>query len=219
MTTSLALKVKIREHKGKGPSRRMRAAGGLPAILYGRQENLPLTVDPKQLHHIIGQKGRNAIIDLSVEGDSKKRKVLLKETQTHPLKPGWVHVDFQELDMTQKIRVHVPVKLTGTAPGIKQGGIINQIVREMHIECLPDNIPEIVEVAMDNVQLNEMIHISDVHLSDDIEVLHNPKDPIVTLYEEKVIEEVKPAEEAEGAEAPVAGEATPAAEESAKTES
>lgn len=219
---SLDLKGKIREKKGKGASRQARREGQLVAVLYGKKDNLSFILDPKQLNKIFREKGINAMIDLSLEGDSvKNRKVILKEYQPHPTRKGWVHADFFEVDLTQKITVEVPVKLVGTCPGVKQGGVVNHIIRHLDIECLPGDIPEMVEVSVSELQLGQVIHVRDVTLSEKLRIKNKPEETIVTVYEEK--EEVKPVEEevavvGEGAEEGAAPKPEAGAEEKAAKE-
>jgi len=168
----------------------------MPAVLYGQKDNVSFTINPKILAKIIKQKGKNVLIDLQVEDDSvKNRKVLLKDFQTHPLRETWVHADFLEVDVSKNIRVRVPVKLTGLSPGEKQGGILNHIIRELDMECLPGDIPEEVTVSIENLQLGEFIRISDLPLFEKFKIHNASNAPIVTVHVEK--EEAKEAEEDE----------------------
>ena len=116
-----ALAGKLRKVTGKSATRDVRNDEAVPAVMYGLKDNLNLIVDPKELKKILEENGRNALIELNIEGDSS-RNVVLKEYQTHPLKSGWLHADFLEVDVAKKIKVKVPVLLVGVAPGEKQGG-------------------------------------------------------------------------------------------------
>ena len=164
---------------------------------------------PKKLKKILEENGRNALIELNIEGDSS-RNVVLKEYQDHPIKPGWLHADFLEVDVTKKIKVKVPVLLVGVAPGEKQGGVINHIIRLLEIESIPANIPEKIELPMDEVQLNQVIHVSDLVVGEDITIVNLPTDVVLTIHEEKVKEEKPEDEEGveglEGVEAEAASE-------------
>lgn len=196
MSTAIELNGKFREQKGKGASRRLRVDGYMPAVVYGQKDSLCLAVNPKELKKIMDQKGKNAVIDLSIEGDSRKsRKVLLKDYQTHPMRPNWVHVDFLEIDMARKIRVDTPIRFVGVSAGEKLGGIANHVLRKLHIECLPSDIPAVIEVQMADVQLGQALHVSDLIVPAKIKVLNRPSETVVTVHQEK--EEVKPAETAE----------------------
>jgi len=130
---------------------------------------------------------------------------VLKEYQTHPLKSGWLHADFLEVDVTKKIKVKVPILLVGVAPGEKQGGIINHIIRHLEIESIPKNIPEKIELPIDEVQLNQVIHVSDLVVGEDLTIINLPTDVVLTIHEEKVKEEKPEGEEGEeGVEAEAA---------------
>ena len=193
---------KIREAKGKSAARKLRTDECLPAVLYGLKENISLSVNPKELNKLIEAKGQNVLIELKVEGDSAdNRKVVIKEFQAHPLKSAMIHVDFLEIDITKKIKVKIPVFLTGVSPGEKQGGHVNHIVRTLEIESLPKDIPEKLEVDMSAVELNQMIHVSDLNLGQAVTVLNDPDDVVVNVHLEKVKEEKSEDEEVEkGAE-------------------
>ena len=195
---------KLRKVTGKSATRDVRNDEAMPAVMYGLKDNLNLIVDPKELQKLLKENGRNALIELNIEGDSS-RNVVLKEYQTHPLKSGWLHADFLEVDVTKKIKVKVPVLLVGVAPGEKQGGVVNHIIRHLEIESIPKNIPEKIEFPMDEVQLNQVIHVSDLVVGEDVTIINLPTDVVLTLHEEKVKEE-KPEDEevAEGEEAEAA---------------
>ena len=205
-----ALAGKLRKTTGKSATRDVRNDEAMPAVMYGLKDNLNLSVDPKALRKLLDEKGRNTLIELNIEGDSS-RNVVLKEYQSHPLKSGWLHADFLEVDITKKIRVKVPVVLVGTAPGEKQGGMINHIIRLLEIESIPKNIPEKIELPMHEVQLDQTIHVSDLVVEGDVEVINLPTDVVLTLHEEKVKEEKPEGEEGEeGAEGVEAAASEPA---------
>jgi len=196
---------KIREANGKSAARKLRTDECIPAVVYGLNDNVSLSINPKELRKLIEAKGRNVLIELKVDGDSaENRNVVLKEFQTHPLKPGWVHIDFLEIDISKKIKVKVPIFLIGVSPGEKQGGIVNHIIRALEIESLPNDIPEKFEVDMSGVELNQMIRVSDLNLGESVQILNDPNDIILNVHLEKVKEEEPEVEEgeegAEGAE-------------------
>ena len=192
---------KIREANGKSAARKLRTDECIPAVVYGLNDNVSLSINPKELRKLIDDKGRNVLIELKVDGDSaENRNVVLKEFQTHPLKPGWVHIDFLEIDISKKIKVKVPVFLVGVSPGEKQGGIVNQIIRALEIESLPNDIPEKFEVDMSGVELNQMVRVSDLNLGESVEVLNDPNDIVLNVHLEKVKEEEPEVEEGEEGE-------------------
>jgi large subunit ribosomal protein L25 len=191
---------KIREANGKSAARKLRTDECIPAVVYGLNDNVSLSVNPKELSKLIEAKGRNVLIELKVDGDkAENRNVVLQEFQTHPLKPGWVHIDFLEIDVTKKIKAKIPVVLIGVSPGEKQGGHVNHIIRALEIESLPKDIPEKIDVKMDEIELNQMIHVSDLNLGGSVSIINNPNDVVVNVHLEKVKEaKVEGEEEAEG---------------------
>ena len=214
-----ALSVKIREKTGKSAARELRRNDEIPAVLYGLKDNLSLSVGSKEFTKVLADKGRSALIDLKVEG-GKQRKVILKETQTHPLKELCVHVDFLEVALDKAVKVSVPVNLVGQSPGEKLGGIVNHILKTLEVECLPTNIPQVFDVDMLGVELDQVVHVSDMQLPEGVKVLQRPAEAIVSVHLAKA-EEEKPAEgeeEAVEGEDAAAEEATPKKDESAQKE-
>jgi len=205
---AVALKGIIREGRGKGANRKLRAEGLMPAVVYGGKASVSFSVKPKELRKLIEQAGINSLIDLAIEGDTEsKRVVVIKDHQQHPIRPGWEHADFFEVDMKEKIKVDVPIVLVGHSPGEKLGGMVEHNLDTLSVRCLPGQIPEAINVDMTQVQLDQVMHVSDLVIPENIEVLDNPSDPVVSVHEVKVAEE-KVAEEVlvegaavEGAEA------------------
>ena len=192
---------KIREANGKSAARKLRTDECIPAVVYGLNDNVSLSINPKELSKLIDDKGRNVLIELKVDGDSaENRNVVLKELQTHPLKPGWVHIDFLEIDISKKIKVKVPIFLIGVSPGEKQGGIVNHIIRALEIESLPNDIPEKFEVDIGGVELNQMIRVSDLNLGESVQIVNDPNDIVLNVHLEKVKEEEPEGEEGEEGE-------------------
>jgi len=185
---SEVLSGKIRDKTGKVATKEVRRNGKIPAVLYGLKDNFSFSVCPNNLSDILKAKGQNSLIDLDLEGD-KKRKVLLKDYQSHPLRERWVHVDFLEVDTTKVVKVSVDVNLVGKSAGEKMGGLVNQVIKVLHIECLPADIPQFVEVDITGVELGQVLHVSDLSLPDKVKILHKPSDAIVSVYLEKAKED------------------------------
>jgi len=218
---SVALAGKIKKETGKGVNRKLRAQGRTPAVFYNKSENLALTVDSKEMEKLKEKHGTTVLIELAIEGDSQKsRTVILKSLQIHPIKPGLVHVDFQEVDMKEKIKVDVPILLVGHSSGEKMGGVVNHMLKILHIKCLPGDIPSEINVLMEEVQLNQVVHISDLQVSGAIEVLNQPGDSVVTVAEvkEKVEETPEDTEALEGEQAAEEPKAEGAAAEGDKSD-
>jgi len=215
---SEVLSGKIREKTGKVATKEVRKNGEIPAVLYGLKDNLSFSVSPSNLKDILTAKGQNALIDLNLEGD-KQRKVILKEFQSHPLRELWVHVDFLEVDISKTVKVSVDVHLIGKSAGEKMGGLVNQVLKSIHVECLPADIPQFVDLDMTNVELDQVLHVSDLSLSDKVKILHRSNEAVVTVHLEKVKKETtEEAVIAEG-ETAAAEDTSNAKEDSTKKES
>ncbi len=215
---SEVLSGKIREKTGKVATKEVRKNGEIPAVLYGLKDNLSFSVSPSNLKDILTAKGQNALIDLNLEGD-KQRKVILKEFQSHPLRELWVHVDFLEVDISKTVKVSVDVHLIGKSAGEKMGGLVNQVLKSIHVECLPADIPQFVDLDMTNVELDQVLHVSDLSLSDKVKILHRSNEAVVTVHLDKVQkEETEEAVIAEG-ETAAAEDTSNAKEDSTKKES
>ena len=212
---AVALKGKIREGRGKGANRKLRSEGMLPAVVYGGKSTVSLMVNPKELKKLIEKEGINSLIELAIEGDSEPtRVVVIKEHQQHPIRDGWEHADFLEVDMKQKIKVDVPIILEGHSPGEKLGGMVEHNLHTLSVKCLPGEIPEFFKVDMTQVELDQVVHISDLTVPDNVEVLDNLSESVVSVHEVKVKEEAAAEEEAiEGAEEGAAAPADAKAEE------
>ena len=215
---SEVLSGKIREKTGKVATKEVRKNGEIPAVLYGLKDNLSFSVCPSNLKDILTAKGQNALIDLNLEGD-KQRKVILKEFQSHPLRELWVHVDFLEVDISKTVKVSVDVHLIGKSAGEKMGGLVNQVLKSIHVECLPADIPQFVDLDVTNVELDQVLHVSDLSLSDKVKILHRSNEAVVTVHLEKVKKETtEEAVIAEG-ETAAAEDTSNAKEDSTKKES
>jgi len=152
-----------RADKGKNEARRHRAAGRLPAVVYGAGEATPVTVEPKALSRILhSESGANTLITLAVDGEADAR-VLVKEYQLDPVTRHLLHADFYRVAMDKPITVTVTVVLEGEPKGVKQqGGILDFVHREVSIECLPGDIPEHIVVDVSELMLNEGVRLRDV---------------------------------------------------------
>jgi large subunit ribosomal protein L25 len=152
-----------RGSRGKNEARRHRAAGRLPAVVYGGGDPLVITVEPKALSRILhSESGANTLITLSVDGESDSR-VLVKEYQLDPITRDLLHADFYRVAMDRPITVTVSIVLKGEPKGVKQqDGILDFVQREVEIECLPGDIPEHIEIDVSDLALNEGVRLRDV---------------------------------------------------------
>lgn len=172
-----------RSVQGTGASRRLRNAGKTPGIIYGgAAEPKMVELDHNALWHALKKEAfHSSILDLEVAG--KTEKALLRAFQMHPFKPMVLHVDFQRVSATDKIHVKVPLHFMNqeTAPGVKLGhGIINHILNDLEVSCLPADLPEFIEVDLANVELNQTVHLSDIKLPKGVTVItHGDDNPAV----------------------------------------
>ena len=199
------LEVHVREDAGKGPCRRYRQKGLIPAVFYGSQmETVSLTVDSLEFRKTLkGKGGENVLLNLTL-ADKKElgtQVAMIRDIQWDPVKQEAIHVDFQKIDLQEEVEVAVPIDLIGKAEGVKSGGILQQIERELEIRCLPLQIPNRIEVDVSNLEIGESIHVQDISLAKEIEVLSSPDKTIVTILSPKV-EGEKVEEEAFEEEAP-----------------
>lgn len=175
------MKVEIRTSTGKGISRKLRAAGRIPGIVYGRGvEPIAVSLEPKALSAAIaGEGGLNNLITLECAGDLDKVVVIVSDIQRDALKRAPEHVDLHRVNMNEKVRVSVPVSLKGTAAGVKEGGLLDFAHHSLHIECLPGEIPEHIEVDITDLKIGHAIHVEEIPFPQGIKCLDNPKAAVI----------------------------------------
>ena len=198
-----ALKGERRSGVGKGVARKLRQAGRIPAVYYGRgEEPIALQVGLKDLQEVIERaEGSNVIVDLKVEGDGAgDRKALIREIQRDPVGGRILHLDLQHISLTERIVVEVPIVLVGTAVGVKDGGgILETILREVEVRCLPTAIPPSIDVDVAHLNIGDSVHVRDLQVPE-VTILTDPDSTLATVVPPTVMEE-KPAEVAAAAEA------------------
>lgn len=188
------LKATLREGVGKQIAKKTRNSGLVPGIVYHRGEKaLSVTVSDRELNRLVNAgSGENQLINLEIENAPKKqRAVIIKEIQHDPVKQTILHVDFNEISLTEKIQVEVALVAVGEPIGVKQdGGMLDHPLRELRVECLPMDIPKHIDVDVSGLALNQALHVSDLKLSDKIRVLNSPDTLLfqVRKHEEKVEE-------------------------------
>ena len=177
----------------KNHARRVRVSGLIPAVVYGAgQPSVAVTVDPRVVTRILhSESGHNTIFDLEVIG-SGALKAMIVDWQHEPIKGKLLHIDFKRIAMDKAMRVSVPVQLTGVPAGVKNsGGILDQVLREVEIECLPSDIPDHIDVDVSNLELYGAIHISDLPHSGSVKFLGEETALVahVTIIKEEVAAE------------------------------
>jgi large subunit ribosomal protein L25 len=217
---AVEITIERRDGTGKGRNRRLRASGLVPAVFYGPKRttvhiNVNAAEFEKKLLHL---EGSHLIRLLHGSGDAElhDKMALLREKQVHPVTGLVLHADFYEVDLTERLVVSVPLHFIGKAAGVVVGGILQPILREIEVECLPTEIPEFIEVDVSPLGIHEALHVSDLTLPAGVASVGDTTRTVVTVVP-PTVEETKPAEAAEaapaeGAPAEGAAAAAPAAE-------
>jgi large subunit ribosomal protein L25 len=207
------LEVGAREAVGKGPNRRLRAQGQVPAVLYGRgMESVNLAVASHSLERTLSH-GFNQLIDLAGAKQAAGRLVLLKEVQRDPVSQRLLHCDFYEVDTSKKIHISVPLHLEGKAHGVEMGGVLEPLVREIEVQCLPLEIPDSLSLDVAALDIGDALHASDLELPPNVEMMIDEGLTLVHVIAPRIeaVEEVEEALEEEAEEAAEReGEAEPA---------
>jgi large subunit ribosomal protein L25 len=176
-------------------------SGQIPAVLYGpKTDSVLLSVNKGDLELLfkkggIGQVVLNLVIQKN--GETTTRPAMIKELQTHPVSRNFIHIDFYEIKMDQKITAKIPVVTTGTAKGVELGGILQIIRRELEVECLPLEVPESIEIDISDLDIGDSIHVGKIHLEGGIEFLEEDDYTVVTVVSPKMEEEPEEEEEIE----------------------
>jgi large subunit ribosomal protein L25 len=174
----------------KNDARRVRKQGKVPGVVYGAgKQTLSVSVDPRQVSRILhSETGYNTVFDLTVDGE--RTKAMIVDWQYEPIKGALLHIDLKRIAMDQKLRVNVPIELVGEPAGVKQqGGILEQIVREVEVECLPGDIPNAVELNVSELVFGMVLRVSDLPKMDKIKYVSDPEQPvahIISIKEEEV---------------------------------
>ena len=197
----LELKARLRNGTGKSYTRKTREQGWIPAVYYGHdKETKHIEVDAKEFQSLVRAKKTKHLINLKLDGGNGDTTSIIKDIQRHVLLDNlYFHIDFQSVSMDEKIGVECPVVLTGTPIGVREeGGILNQIIRTISIECLPGDIPENLEIDVSELRLGKSIHVSDLSV-EKFEIKASPEDVVaVVVQPQAAIEEVEKAEGEEG---------------------
>ncbi len=193
----IALVAEKRVETNKSLIRRLRHGGAVPGVVYHKgDKSVSIQVTGKSLLQVLRtEAGRNVLIDLKIKNEKpeKPRTVVVKALQHDPVKGEILHVDFHQISLTEKIMVNVPIIEKGEAPGVKNdGGILETPLRELHIECLPTDIPEHIELDISGLKLNDSIHVRDLKLPAALKVLNDPEMVIVQV-KLPTVEEAAPA--------------------------
>ena len=193
MATALetnVLEAQARKPGTKNEARRVRREGKIPAVVYGAgKDSLPVSVDPRVVTRILNsESGHNTIFDLTLDGE--KTKAMIVDWQYEPIKGRLLHIDLKRIALDKVLTVSVPIELRGEAEGVKtQGGILEQMLREVEIECLPADIPSHIELDVSQLTFGKVLRVSDLPHSDKIKFLTDENQPVahVTSVKEEVV--------------------------------
>jgi large subunit ribosomal protein L25 len=206
----IVISAQTREDRGKNAARRLRRSGMVPGVVYGgKDENVAVAVDPKALMKVLrSEAGRNAILKIEIPKKGPTAAIL-KSWQVDPIRENFLHADFYRIAMDVAIRVTVPVATKGEAVGVKaQGGILEVVLRQIEVECLPGDIPEKIEVDVADLEINKSVRVSALPISAKVKILEDPDQVVVHVVSVK--EEAAPAAAAPVAEGePVAAPSEP----------
>jgi len=196
---SAQLSATPRDGTGKGSARSLRAQGKIPAVIYGHgREPQSLAIETRDLEKLLSKiSAESPVIELSMDG--KSARTLIREIQRHPFKRQILHVDFQELVAGEKVTVRIPIVLMGVPEGVRQdGGILDQVMRELEIEVDPANIPNHVEVDVNALRIGDSVHVNEIPLPDGVELAGESDSTVCVVSAPRaVVETVAPTEEAE----------------------
>ncbi len=190
----ITLTVEPRSDRGKGAARRLRRSGKVPGVFYGpKSDGMPIVIDHGDFAaHVATLEGSHLIRFQSASSDLQRRVALVREIQHHPVTDGILHVDFYEVDLTQRLKVTVPLHFVGRARGVAEGGILQPIVREIEVECLPTDIPQFIEVDVTALDIHDAVHYADVTTPPNVTAVFDANEAVVTVLP-PTVEEVKAA--------------------------
>ncbi len=177
---SKVLEATLREKTGKGPARRYRVQGYIPAVMYGYKGTKSIAVRRAEFESIFEEIGEHSIITLNLN-DKEKIDVIVKDYQIDPIRKSLIHLDFLEIESGKELRTEIPIKIVGESKGVKKGGILEEFLREIEVECLPKDLPEYIELDISDLDLGDSFHVSDLKVKEGIKILSSPDQVILTI--------------------------------------
>jgi large subunit ribosomal protein L25 len=201
----VSLEVARREQGGKNVARRVRAAGKVPAVVYGgHRDPVAIEVDRKSISELIqkSEHGVRSIFLLKMSGSDQQRHAMIKDIQIDPISRKMTHIDFVRVLMDEVVRTTVPVRISGTAIGVKEGGILDWQVRDLHVECLPNAIPDAIEVDVTSLGSHDYLHVRDLKVPEGVKVLDDMERIVVGVTHMKAEVVETPVVEAAAVAAP-----------------
>lgn len=204
MSQTASLPAQRRTGTGKGAARKLRAAGRLPAVVYGgTDEPIHLSLDEKEASHLFHSISvDNTIVELAIEGVKGRLQTLVREIQTHPYRSEIHHVDFLRIQEGVKVELEIPVHLIGTPTGVKdEGGVLEQLIHSIHVRCIPSAIPEDATLDVSDLEIGDSRNVSHLALMDGVEVLVDPDRTLCLVSAPRAVVEEADEDADEAAEA------------------
>ena len=202
----ILLKADRRQEIGKGSARKLRRQGLLPAVIYSKGQSTHIKLRRNEIWKLISSGiGEHALLSIELgNGDGKTNSInaLIKDYQVDPVTDELLHVDFIEVSLREKITIMVPIIITKEPAGVKKGGIMEQHLREVEIECLPTQIPDGIEVDAGFIEIGHSLHVSDLAPPEGVKITTDPEEVVLTVLEAKVEEAAPAPPEEEGAAEP-----------------
>jgi len=177
------MNIELRSKTGKGISRQLRGADKVPGVVYGKgMDPMAVSINYRDLQAALaGEGGQNNLITLVGGGNLDQSMAIIADLQRDAIKGTYKHVDLHCINMNEKLRITVPVVLVGSAIGVKEGGLLDFAHHELHVECLPANIPDRIEIDVTSLAVAHSIHVNEIPLPEGVKVLDNPKTPVVSI--------------------------------------
>ena len=189
-----------RNESGKGSARTLRRAGIIPAIVYSEGNSTPIQINTKEMTRLLmSGSAEHALITVALDGSD--HPVIIKDFQMDPVSDELLHIDFKEVSLKEKLTVTVALSIVKEPIGVKMGGVMQKVTREIEVECLPTNIPDTIEIDAEHIEIGGSLHVSDLAVADGIKILTDPKSVILSV--KAAVVEAEPTEE----EVATAGEA------------
>jgi len=221
MNQQTVIKAAIRNEKGKGSARKLRSKKIIPAVLYGHKvDSVMLTIENSEIARVFKAGDDTNLINVKIDNQGKtaEKLVMIREIQRHPVKNNILHLDLFAVNVKEKIHAPVHIRLIGEAPGVKLGGNLRQIIREIEVRALPTDIPQYFEVDISELEIGDSIHISDLVIPENVNVLADDSATILNISA-PVIHEEETSEEEEGEEGEAEGTEADAATEKSDSDS
>lgn len=197
------LKVRFRDNRGKAHAKRLRKRGFVPAVIYGPhlEKNISLEIEASKLHKFLSSISETQrIMTLKIEGKDTEdeKEVIIKDTQYNWMKGKLEHVDFYAITRGELISTRVPLHLVGESPGAKKGGVVEQLVREIEVECFPESIPAHIDIDLKGLEIGNFVRVKDIQIPPGVEVLENLEEIVVSILAPIGEEELERLEEEKG---------------------